>query len=73
MNKLAGIFFHVQPFNADGFEVGVFALLSHLNLNPAVLGDRLIELRDLVILRKIRIKILLTIKLAMFGDLKVEG
>ena len=73
MNKLAGIFFHVQSFNADGFEVGVLTLLSHLNLNPTVLSDRFVVLGDLVILGQIGIEILLTVKLAMFGDLQIEG
>ena len=51
VDKLARVLLHMEPFDPNRFEIGVFAFLSDFHLNPALLCDRLIELRDLIVLR----------------------
>ena len=72
VHKLARVFLHVQTLDSDAFEVGVFPFLRHLHFDPAVFGDRLVVLGDLVVLRQIGVEILLAIKLAVLGDVEVE-
>ena len=73
MHKLAGVLLHVEPLDADGFEVGVLAFFGHLHLNPAVLGDRFVELGDLVVLGQVGIEVLLAVELAVLSNLQVQG
>ncbi len=54
VQALAGVVFHVDPRDA-GALVAVF----HDEVDPAVLGQRLIVLRDLVALRQVRIEVVL--------------
>ena len=65
MHQLARVFFHVQALNADGFEIGILAFFSHFHLNPAVLGNGLVELGNLIVLGQVGIEILLAIELAV--------
>ena len=51
MHQLAGVFLHMQTLDADLLEIGVLSLLS--DLNPALLGDRLVVLGDLIVLRQV--------------------
>ncbi len=73
VHELAGVFLHMQPLDADRLEVSVLALLGHLHLNPAVLGDRLVVLGDLVVLGQIGIEVLFAVELAVLGHLQVES
>ena len=72
MHQLAGVLLHVQSFDADFLEIGVLSLLRHFHLDPALLGDRLVVLGDLVVLRQIWIEVLLAVELAVFGDVEVQ-
>ena len=72
MHQLAGVLLHVQTLDADGLQVGVLAFFSDLHLDPALLGDRLVVLGDLVVLRQIWIEVLLAVELAVFGDVEVQ-
>ena len=73
MDQLAGVFFHMQTLNTDGLQVGVFALFSDLHLDPALLGNRLVVLGDLIVLRQIWIEVLLAVELAVFGDVRFKA
>jgi hypothetical protein len=55
VDALAGVVFHVDARNADAFLHAV-----DFNVDPAMLGYRLIVLRNLVALGKIRVEIILT-------------
>ena len=69
MNQLAGVLLHVQPLDANPLQICVLTFFSHLHLNPAVLGDRLVVLGDLIVLGEVGIEILLAVKLAVFSNL----
>ena len=64
MDVLARVFFEVQPRDANLLDPplarvsGLVALGSH-NLQLALFGKRLVELRNLIALRQVRIKIIL--------------
>ena len=73
MHQLASILLHMEPFDADGFEIGFLALFGYLHLNPAFFGDRFIVLGNLVVLGEIGIEILLAIEFAVRGDLQVQS
>ena len=73
MYQFAGVFFHVKPLYTDALQIGFFAFFGHLNFNPTIFSDWLIELGDLIILGQIGIKILLAIKLTVLGNVQVEG
>ena len=70
-HQLAGVFLHMQTLDADLLEIGVLSLLSDL-LNPAVLGDRLVVLGDLIVLRQVGVEVLLTVELAVLSDVEVQ-
>ena len=71
MHKLAGVFFHVKTLDTNFLQIGVFALLGHFHLDPAVFSNRFVVLGDLVVLRQIGVKILLAIELAVFSNVQV--
>ena len=62
MHALAGVLFHVQPRDADAAR----AALAVADVEPAVLRQRLVELRDLVALRRVRIEVILPREDALF-------
>ena len=57
VDGLSGVFFEVQPRDADAFRPS-----ADVDLQPTVLGERLIELRDLVTLRQVGIEVVLARK-----------
>jgi hypothetical protein len=60
MHELAGILLLVQPLNGERLEIGLLALLRHPDPDPAIPGDRLLLLGDLVVLgdtSKLRIEL----------------
>ena len=63
----------MQALDADALEVGLLTLLGHLHLDPAVFGDRLVVLGDLVVLGQIGIEILLAVELAVLSDMQIQG
>ena len=67
MYELAGIFLHVDLMDTDF----LFCSVLLCDLHPSVAADRLIELRDLVVLRIIGIEIIFPVKLAVLVDLAV--
>ena len=73
MHQLAGVLLHVQTLDADRLQVGVLSFFSDLHLDPTFLGDRLVVLGDLIVLREVWIEVLLAVELAVFGDVEVEG
>ena len=72
VHQLASVFLHVQALDSDLFQIGVFSFFSNFHLDPTLLCDRLIELRDLIVLRKVWIKILLAIEFAVFSNIQVQ-
>ena len=66
MNQLTCILLHMHLVDT----YGLFACGS-LDLNGSVIADWQIQLRDLVVLRIIRVKIVLTVKLAVLMDMAV--
>jgi hypothetical protein len=69
MQAFARVFFHVQPGNAYFFR---FCSTYRRNLNFAELGDRFVELRYLVALGKIRIKIIFAREDGSFIDAALQ-
>ncbi len=51
MHKFAGIFLHMKAFYADRLQIRVLPLLGDLHLNPPLFRNRLVVLRDLIVLR----------------------
>ena len=68
VQALAGVFFHVQAGNTDSF----LAATGATDLDVAVLGNRLVKLRNLVALGKIGVEIVLASKDGALADLAVE-
>ena len=68
MELLGGIFFHVDPVDAD---LALAALGS--DLDPAVASDRMELLGDLIALRQVGIVVVLTVKADQGVDLQVQG
>ena len=66
MNQFTGIFFHMHFMNADFFLSG-----RSFDLYPSIMTDWQIQLGNLVVLRVIRIKIVLSVKFAVLVDLAV--
>ena len=66
MDQLTGILLHMHLMDT----YGLFACGS-LDLNSSVIADRQIQLRDLVVLGVIRVKIVLTVKLTVLMDMTV--
>ena len=73
MHQLAGILLHMEPLDADGFEIGFLALFSHLNFDPAFFGNGFVVLGNLIVFGEIGIEILLAIEFAVRGDLEVQS
>ncbi len=69
MQALARVLFHVQPGDADSFCLAIRS--GHVD--PSVLGDRLVVLRDLVALGQVGIKIILPGKNRPLAHLAVDG
>ena len=67
MDELARILFHMHF--VDPYFLGS---CSCLDLHIAVSRDRQVELRDLIVLRIIRVEVVLPVKLAHLGDLTVS-
>ncbi len=63
VRRLAGIFFEVGPLDAD-------PLVAHLQ--PPVAADRLVVLRDLVVLRHVGIEVVLPVEDRLAGHVAVE-
>lgn len=68
MERLAGVFFQVQPRNTDSFCATMV-----FDLDPAAGGQRKFELGDLIALGQIRIEIILARESGMFVHSAVEG
>ena len=51
----------------------LFAALRRLDLDTAVMTDRQVQLRNLVVLRIVRVEVVLTVKFAVLVDLAVGG
>ena len=73
MHQLAGILLHMEPLDADGFEIGFLALFGHLNFDPAFFGNGFVVLGNLIVFGEIGIEILLAIEFAVRGDLEVQS
>ena len=67
MDQLSGILLHVDLMNAD-----FLFSASRLDLDPAIVTDRKIELGNLIVLRIIRVEIVLSVKLAILIDSTVR-
>ncbi len=70
VHRLAGILLQMQPLDAD-LDVLEFALPVRADRNDhrALADDRLLELRDLIALRQIRIEIVLPVEDRLVVDL----
>ena len=73
MHQLAGILLHMEPLDADGFEIGFLALFGHLNFDPAFFGNGFVVLGNLIVFGEIGIEILLAIEFTVRGDLEVQS
>ncbi len=69
VEALAGVFFHVQPGDADALHGAVRC--GHLD--EAVLGDGLVELRYLIALWQVGIEIVLACEDGALADLAADG
>ena len=58
VEALAGVFFHVQAGDADGLRDWVPGRVEGGHGEGAVLGDGLVELRDLVALGAVRVEVI---------------
>ena len=68
VGELASVFFHVCAFNLDA----PFGAIIQHDIEVAVVGNGLVVLRDLVVLRLIRVEVVLTSKAGGFCDGAVE-
>jgi hypothetical protein len=68
VQRLAGVLFEMQPGDADG----ACRAVVELDLDLAAPDDGLGELRDLIALRQVRIKIILAVEHRVQVDLGVE-
>ena len=64
---LSGVLLHVRALDLDAERLSV-----ELDLGPAVVGDRLVVLRGLEVLRHVRVEVVLAREPAPGGDLAVE-
>src|SRR5260221_9842727 len=67
MQALAGVLFHVEASDADSLRT-----IRRFDFQPAVLGNGLIELRNLVALGQVRIKVILARKNRSLPNLAVQ-
>ncbi|CAI8350783.1 MAG: Uncharacterised protein [Cyanobium sp. ARS6] len=51
MHQFPRVFFHMKTFDSNRFQIGVLALFSNFNLDPALFRNRFVVLGDLVVLR----------------------
>ena len=72
MQALARVLFHVQASDADALCDRRAARVERRNLDPAVLGDGLVELRDLVALGRVGIEVVLAREDAGLANLAVD-
>ena len=72
MEAFAGVLFHVQTGDADAFDLAGGAVAGG-DIEPAVLGDGLVELRDLIALGIVRVEVVLAGEDAALADLAVDG
>ena len=68
VERLAGVLFHVGAFDRH-----LVAGPVDLELDAPVVGDRLVVLADLVVLRHVRVEVLLAGEAAPLGDLAAQG
>ena len=68
MQGLSGVLLHVGTLDLDTEDLAV-----DLDVEAAVVADRLVVLRGLVILRHVRVEVVLPGHAAPLGDLAVEG
>ena len=57
MDALACVFFHMQASDADAFGHSVARAIERRNIDPPVFRQGLVELRNLIALGQVRIKI----------------
>ena len=67
MRQLARIFLQMKAGDADPLRLAV-----HFDIDPAVLADRLVELRNLIGFRRIGVEIVFAVEFADIRDLAVE-
>ncbi len=67
MLRLACVFFEVDPLDADADDIA-----ADLDIQPAVNAERLVVLRDLVVLRHVRIEVVLPREPAPARDRAVQ-
>ena len=67
VDRLAGVLLKVQPLDADRLGLAI-----DVDLDGAFTDDRVVELRDLVALRQVRIKIVLAVEGRAQVDLRLE-
>ena len=72
MHALARILFHVQPRNADALGHCVAGVIERGNIDPSVLRQRLVELRNLVALGQVGIKVVLAREDRMLANFTVD-
>ena len=73
VDRLAGILFEVQPLDADlDLLEGALAVWADRDRDCALADDRLLELRDLVALRQVRIEVVLAVEDRLQVDLRLQ-
>src|SRR5690606_4068111 len=68
VGQLASVFFHVGAFDLDAEDFAVF----QFDVQVAVIGNRIIVLGGLEVLRGIRVEVVLAGKAALLGNLAVQ-
>ncbi len=69
VQALAGVFFHVQARDTDALRASVCGR----HIDPAMLGDGLVELRDLVALGQVGIEVVFAREDGALAHLAVEA
>ena len=68
MRQLTHVFFQVDVVDTHGL---LFAIHAH-DFHAATQTERVVQLRDLVVLGRVRIKVVLTVKLGVVGNLAAQ-
>ena len=68
MNQLAGIFFHMDPGDADPF-----GFAAHFDIQITAFADRQVILRGLEVFRQVRIIVVLAVKFAVSGNFAIQS
>ena len=68
MEGFARILFQVHPLDSYPLDLAI-----HLDLQRTFDGQRQVELGNLVALHQVRVRIVLAVKLGVFGDLAIKG